>query len=191
MWECHGVPLRPSITAVALAAALWMLGSGLAQAQQQERTLEQRLTRPDMTLTAKEQGKGGFGGGKSFSTGNANSKKSFLGLPRFPLKSFFGAKTYQNNSGKSFWTSEFKPTQKSETMGNKKSLFGSDKSFEVKSATLAKADATEAGKGYQATNTFQTKSTKMEGKSQKSLDQEHSKKEMTIDEVRELLNKNK
>jgi len=164
---------------------LFLLASSLAHAQQQERKMEDRIMRPDMTLGAAEQNKG-FGTQKSFSSSSSSSSKPFSFLPHFALKGFF-SKTYSGS--KNYWTGDYQPYARNSNLGLAKAPQGSEKHFETK--TMAVSDAREGGKGYAANSIFPTKQGHQEGKSQKALTQETAGKPMSIDEVRDLLNKNK
>ena len=178
MWEDSGVNLRLSIS-------LLLLATGLARAQQQERTLEQRIMKPDMTMDANEQKKG-FRSEKSFGTTNANGDKHFSLFPQFSLKSFF---TSSYSDSKSYWTGDYKPGSKGSTLAKNGNFQDAGKRYDTK--TMAVSEAREAGKSYNKSSNFATKETREVGKSQKALDQQHAQKEMSIDEVRDLLNKSK
>lgn len=155
-----------------------------AHAQQQERKLEERLTRPDMTLSNPAQNKA-FNGGKSFtSTANSHAAaKPFLFSRWFRSKQF---------STKSFTSENYTPGELKIPLSEaqtKESRQG-EKVYQTKAAEVSEAregDKPFAAGGYAGTRQFHG-----QGKSQKALDQKYANQEpMTIDQVRELLNKNK
>jgi hypothetical protein len=157
-----------------------------ARAQDQEQKLIDRLERPDMTLQNPAQTKS-FYGGKTFNaTGNPNVKtfyiKEHASIPQYQTRGFWGSKK-NSAADQKFATSAANTT-------GRYAIPNSDKNFATKKAAVK--DSPDAGKTY-ATNSYSNvHETKVRGTAQGSIDREYGgKKPMTIDEVRELLNKNK
>ncbi len=153
-----------------------------ARAQEQERKLADRLLRPDMSLANAAQDKKftAVGGtsvdkkfvAKSFSTGDERTMKSFGGTRSF-FSRVFGTRTFtraeasaQSNARISYANAQFK---------TKESSLVRPASDSTKTARVRE---------YAGKKPFLGKGTR-----QKILSQED--KPLTIDEVRELLNKNK
>lgn len=185
-------PMRSLLVILFLFAAC-----GIAHAQQQERKLLDRLDKPDLNESF-------FAEKKGFSTkefGGAHSAvlKEFHGLKKFTTKDFM---TGSYGGAKSFWMGDFKFSAASASTKGKHVILNLDKPFDTKAAQVK--TAREAEKGYKvreyATNQFAVR-----GTSQDRFDKEGPKalegqtavgwtgkmQTMTIDQVRDLLNKNK
>lgn len=153
------------------------------RAQEQERKLVDRLLRPDMTLQNSEQKK------KFIADGTSINKKASVGT--FYVEKKFNSKTFSG-------TREFSAQQ-----FNSRSFHGSRSAFEnssqqpVGNSRLAyptqtargprnvpQSDKKIASRAYAENRPFLD-----QGKSQKSLNRQNAP--LTIDQVRELLNKNK
>jgi len=156
-----------------------------AGAQVQERKLEERLTRPDMTLSNAAQNKS-FDAAKSFenSTGNRVLTKEFFFTRWFRPKEF---QTKEFNS-KSYAAADRKlPVSDARTKAETRDAV---KRYETKAAPVN--DARESNKSFATSEYASAREFRGKGKSQKLLDQEYANREpMSIDQVRELLNKNK
>ena len=167
-----------SVALLALAAFL-----PAACAQVQEKKLSERIMNPDMTLEYSPQSKS-FGGGKGYQDpkrGNA-IVKDFYFTEKYSPKGF-ATKDFRS---KNFSMGDFKFDTKT---ANVKTSRDAGKAYETKSATVK--DARESGKTYGTSTFAQTREHIERGKAQGSLDAEQKKGPKTIDDVRELLNKNK
>jgi len=167
-----------------------LLGSLPLHAQQQERKLLDRIQRPDMNLGNPLQSKNYEG------TGNLKIKsawlgdKSFAGTKAAPLKEFSGARSFLGI--KNPWFGKRTYDTKLASLTGRGGLAKLDTGYAVKdAATRAFPSATKSpslNSGDVAVRPFLN-----QGGTQGALDQisDKVKKEMTIDEVRELLNKNR
>ena len=159
--------------------------SFVARAQEQEKKLTDRLLRPDMTLASTEQNKKFIAVGgtpvdkefvaKSFSTSEATSK-SFAGTKGFFAR-VFGTKTYT----------------RAEAAANAKTnadIAYANTQFATKESSLIRPSSDSSRKvraqDYADQGPFLAKGTRQE-----ILNQQQENKPLTIDEVRELLNKSK
>ena len=153
------------------------------RAQEQERKLVDRLLRPDMTLQNSEQKK------KFIADGTSINKKASVGT--FYVEKKSNSKTFSGT--REFSTQQF----------NSRSFHGSRSAFEnssqqpIGNSRLAyptqtargprnapQSDKKVASRSYAENRPFLD-----QGKSQKSLNRQNAP--LTIDQVRELLNKNK
>ncbi len=168
------------------------LSAGALFAQQQERTLAERLnyipTKPGEgwanPLATKQFNKasvvntdgnvkaGAYSGEKEFDAGTYSNTRSFFGIknPWFGRKVF---KTEQENLTTKY---ELKATEKQ---------FSTDKA-RVKSFSETDRVPIDSLEGAAETRPFL-----VPGKSQKALDQQSNHQELTIDDVRKILNKNR
>ena len=160
-----------------------LLGIATASAQEQDRKLLDRLLKPDMSLSNKEQDKQFTAGGatidkkartKSFYVQDRRAEKQFV-TGRFSHKtvrhqfvalSAAGRRTFLRTSDRGIWTSA--------TQLPVIAMFG-----RLRKATLRSRRLRSAARVHSSCR----------GKSQKALSQQD--KPLTIDQVRELLNKNK
>ncbi len=121
--------------------------------------------------------------GKTFNgTGTGVQLKEFYIAPRsnlkeFPTKAFSSATFAQSDI--TFATKD--ASTKKDTRD--------EKTYETKAAPVK--TARESGKAYDTRDYADSHQFIPDGKSQKALDQQRAQKPMTIDQVRELLNKNK
>lgn len=186
-WTEHGccgidLPVRFFGLAVWTLLACVALAPRCAMAQQQERKLAERLMQPDMTLGAYEQNKT-FGQGKGFRTDSKAQVKEFYFTGRFKPDKEFSTKEFRS---KEFGGRDAKfETKEAPTKTNQ----AADKRFETKSADVK--DARESNKAFSTTAYANAKDAQVHGTAQGSIDEEHNKGPKTIDDVRELLNKNK
>lgn len=163
------------------------LALSAAFGQQQDKKLIDRIQRPDMQLGNPLQSKSYeaatginikrvYYAEKNFSTSQSGAVKDFSGV-----RSFFGIKNP--------WFGKLTYDAKPATLGAN-SGFDPAKSYNVKSAATVpfKFPSTASQSPSQAVS---TKSFLMQGKASGAMQQlsEKVRKEMTIDEVRELLNK--
>jgi hypothetical protein len=165
-----------------LAVGVLLLALCPARAQEQERKLIDRIMKPDTTLQNDAQNK------KFKADGKSVDKRATVGT--FYLEQKPTAKKFSNTRDVS--TTNF--NSRSFNAGNKanaQQLSQQQAATSTYNTTLANGvgparDQTksEKGRAYSGNRPFVDK-----GKSQKSLDRKN--RPMTIDEVRELLNKNK
>ena len=182
-----------------LLPALLVLGSflgGSLCAQDQERKLEQRILKPDMSKPFNLE-KAPFGGKRAYQGSSANVKEFYAPQRYGPRE--YQAKDFTGSKGSWFGNAKFN-TESAAPKGK----------FEIPNATrkadtktLAVDDARESSKTMK-TSKYATGEITWRGRSQDKLDSEKggpgdSKplgysgdfKVMSIDDVRELLNKNK
>jgi hypothetical protein len=164
-------------------SALLLTALSCLRAQDQERKLIDRLLRPDMTLQNSEQKR------KFIADGTSINKKA--SVDAFYVEKKSNAKTFSGT--RDFSTQQF----------NSRSFHGSHNAFENSSRQAGgnsrhayptqpargprnapQSDKKVAGQAYAENRPFLD-----EGKSQKSLNRQNAP--LTIDQVRELLNKNK
>ena len=167
---------------IATALVLLPLRSRLS-AQVQEQKLLDRLLKPNTALQNDAQSK------QFVPRGQTNTKtastKSFFFARRSPEKQFQGGR---NVTPQAFQTSSSRFSQKQADLSTRNKIPKAEKAYPM-TAYADTGAATDAEKvmptaGFAGNRKFEGR-----GKSQKSLSaQDHS---MTIDEVRELLNKNK
>lgn len=173
-----------------------LLSAGLVSvsAQEQEKTVQEKLFgKPDMSLEYVPRSFGGERVLKEFKVPDMRIRP-FLFRERFAAKEFntevFKAKdystknflsgkdAYQTKDGLANWRSSAAPNSLTKDAGGLRN-------FET-------AQAGESNKSKSNDKSFETKGTVVPGKSQKELDETyHGKPALTIDQVRELLNKNK
>ena len=157
-----------------------MISTGLARAQDQENKLVDRLLRPDMTLTNSAQNKEFTGAGgapvdkkfvaKSFYAGDERTTKSFTGEKDFFAKGF-----------------ETKKFARAERAANTK-MANANAEFATRKSSLIRTTSDE-GKVAKTRDYADSRPFLAKGTRQKILSQQD--KPLTIDEIRELLNKSK
>jgi hypothetical protein len=167
-----------------LVASLFLLGAlSCLRAQDQERKLVDRLLRPDMTLQNNEQKK------KFIADGTSINKKANVGT-------FYAEK--KSNSKRFSQTREFSTRQV-----DSRAFHGSHIAFENSSRQAIGSsrrtystqpardphDVPQSGKKVASHPYAENRPFLDQGKSQKSLNRQNAP--LTIDQVRELLNKNK
>jgi hypothetical protein len=167
-----------------LASCLALLTAlSCVRAQEQERKLVDRLLRPDMSLQNSGQKKRFIPDGTSinqkatvgtFYIEKKSNSKTFLGTNEFSTRevnsrSFHGSRSAFKNSSQ-------------HVMGN------SGRAYPTQ-AVLASRHAPQSGKKVSNTAYAENRPFLGEGKSQKSLNRQNAP--LTIEQVRELLNKNK
>jgi len=166
-----------------LATTLVLLSGWLAHAQEQEKKLLDRLLKPDMSLQNHAQD-------RQFVVGGAPLEK------KARTKTFPVAK---RQADKAFWNTREVPASEFHTQANRDAKLQANLDTRTK---LARADVpyvagsygtvrspVEAAKSVPATQFAGNRSFQGRGKSQKALSAQD--RPMTIDQVRELLNKNK
>ena len=155
-----------------------------ARAQDQEKKLVDRLLKPDTTMQNDAQNKKFIGDGSSpvnkrasvgtFYVHQKTHSKNFSGTRDFSTTQFY-SQTYHGGR-KAYETSS------QQGITNARSAYANQTARGVRDAPQSGKKV--ASRGYAGTRPFLD-----EGKSQKSLNQQNAP--MTIDQVRELLNKNK
>jgi hypothetical protein len=152
-------------------------------AQDQERKLVDRLLRPDMTLQNSEQKKKFIADGTSinkkasvgtFNVEKKSNSKSFSGTREFSTRQF-NSRSFQGSR------SAFENSSQ-QAMGNSRLAFPTQSARGARNAPQSNKKV--ASRAYAENRPFLD-----QGKSQKSLNRQNAP--LTIDQVRELLNKNK
>ena len=163
--------------------ALLLAALSCVRAQEQEKKLVDRLLKPDMDLKNEAQDKKFIAGGSainkratvgSFYLQKKSNSNIFWGIPDFLAHPFKSRSFHSRDSA--FNTS---PNQ---TIGNSRFAFTNQTPRGVRDAS--QSDNKVAVRGYGNNRPFLE-----EGKSQKSLNRQNAP--LTIEQVRELLNKNK
>ena len=153
------------------------------RAQDQERKLVDRLLRPDMTLQSSEQKKKFIADGTSinkkarvgtFYVEKKSKSKTFLGTRELSIQQF-GSRPF-HGSRSAFQSSS------QQAVGNSRLAYPTQSARGPRNAS--QSDKKVASRAYAENRPFLE-----QGKSQKSLNQQNAP--LTIDQVRELLNKNK
>jgi len=155
-----------------------------ASGQDQEKKLVDRLLKPDMTLQSDAQNKKFTGDGSASINKRASvgtfylhqkpRSKNFSGTRDFSTTQFY-SKTYHGGRS-AYEVSSHQP------MANSRPVYANQTARGVRDAPQSGKKV--ASRGYAGSRPFLD-----EGKSQKSLNRENAP--LTIDQVRELLNKNK
>jgi hypothetical protein len=178
--------LRQPLEVRKLAGVLLILITVLcaASAQDQERKLLDRLLKPDMTLQNDAQNKKFVADGSSpinkqakigtFYVRQKTHSGKFSGTRDFSTTQFY-SRTYQGGR-------KANETSSRQGIANSHSAYANQAAPGVRNAPQSGKQV--ASRGYAGTRPFLD-----EGKSQKSLNQQNAP--LTIDQVRELLNKNK
>jgi hypothetical protein len=154
----------------------------IVQAQTQERSLVDRLLKPDMSLQNSEQNK------KFRADGESIDKHATVGAFYFENKSnpraFFGSRDFQSRQfdARSFADQKRRSSSSDKRVSAVSTYPGSSLQYPVREAY--DHDKAAQGREFAGQRPFLER-----GKSQKFLD--HPNAPMTIEQVRELLNKNK
>ena len=169
------------------SVAIWLLflaGLPCLRGQDQERKLVDRLLKPDMTLQNDAQKK------KFIADGNASINKratvgAFYVQKKSNQKNFsgttqFSAEKFNSRSFQSKRSSFDVPSQ--QAVGNSPPVYANQSARDVR-------DASQSGKKVPVRPYGQNRPFLDEGKGQKSLNRQNAP--LTIEQVRELLNKNK
>ena len=155
-----------------------------ARAQEQEHKLVDRLLRPDMSLASTEQD-------KKFTTVGGTSvdqkfvAKSFYSGDEKLTKSFWGVKIF---SAKEFETRGFSRSDAAANARTNAEIANASTEFPTKKSSLVRT-ASEEGRSAKVRDYADNRPFLGEGTRQNVLSREN--KPLTIDEVRELLNKSK
>jgi hypothetical protein len=166
-----------TISVLLLAAPSWL------RAQDQERKLIDRLLRPDMTLQNSEQKK------KFFADGTSIHKKARVGT--FYVEKKPNSKTFSGT--RDFSTRQFNSRpfhgSRSATENSSQQTAGNSRLAYPTQAARGPRDAAQSDKKVPSRAYAENRPFLDQGKSQKSLNRQNAP--LTIDQVRELLNKNK
>lgn len=165
-----------------LIFALVFLGGSFARAQEQEQKLLDRLLKPNMSLQSVDQTK------QFVATGEVMTKKApmrwFLFKRRGDEKQFAGVKQFQ---AKNFATTRSRFAGQKANTSTRNKLTNIDQPYAT--TAYVTRDAHDSRKVSETGDYAGVRPFLDRGKSQKSLSAHD--RPMTIDEVRELLNKNK
>ena len=158
------------------------IGAASVRAQEQENKLVDRLLKPDMTLGNPAQNKQ-FNGTGTTPVDKKFEAKSFYTRHEKTTKSFSDGKDF---SAKGFEAGKYPRAEKAAD-ANGEPTYARTK-FSTQESSLVRA-ATEDGKVAQTREYSESRPFLAEGTRQKILSQQD--KPLTIDEIRELLNKSK
>jgi hypothetical protein len=187
--DCGQFPLQESHRFVSLSSVRWLPPALLillllprVQAQEQERKLIDRLLRPDLTLQNSAQN-------KKFAI-KSTSDDGPLKMRRFFWQRKMMTKTFSNTrnfSTRSFQTNSFENRHKTAASLSAKTVDKSNFAFETQTVEVRPVSDSEkkiSGNDFAGNRPFLG-----QGNSQKALSAQD--KPLTIEQVRELLNKNK
>ena len=153
-----------------------------ARAQEQENNLVNRLLRPDTSLSNSAQNKK-FTAVEGTSVDKKFGAKEFYSGDARPTKSFWGAKSFLS---KTFGTGKYARAEAAANAKANAELAYASREFETKKSSLA-SSSPFAGKSAKTRDYADNLTFLGEGTRQKQLSQQDHP--MTIDEVRDLLNK--
>jgi hypothetical protein len=159
-----------------------LVAFSFARAQDQESKLVERLLRPDMTLQNTAQNK------KFIADGPSINKKATVGTFYFQQKS--NSKSFSNTrefSAREFNSRSFQGTRAASSVSSQQPIKNSQPSYSTRTARVR--DAHDADKAATSQAFAGNRSFLGQGKSQKALNRKNAP--FTIEQVRELLNKNK
>ena len=166
-----------------LTPLLVLIAFSFAGAQDQESKLVERLLRPDMTLQSTTQNK------KFIADGTSINKKATVGTFYFHEKS--NSKSFSNTrkfSATPFNSQSFQGARGASGISSQQPIGNSQPSYSTRTARGVRdvhdADKAAAGRAFAGNRPFLD-----QGKSQKALNRKNAP--LTIEQVRELLNKNK
>lgn len=168
---------------LAISVSLLLTALSCLRAQDQERKLVDRLLRPDMTLQSSEQKK------KFIADGTSINKKASVGT--FYVEKKSNSKTFSGTrelSTRQFDSRPYHGSRSASENSSKQAIGNSQRTYPTQPARgprdLPQSDKKVPSRAYAENRPFLD-----QGKSQKSLNRQNAP--LTIDQVRELLNKNK
>jgi hypothetical protein len=164
-------------------SVLFLAGASCLRAQDQERKLVDRLLRPDMTLQSSEQKK------KFTADGTSINKKASVGT--FYVEKKQDSKTFSKTrefSTRQFNSRPFHGNRSAFEDSSRQAMGNSRFAYPTQTARGSR-DAPQSNKKVASRGYAQNRPFLDQGKSQKSLNRQNAP--LTIDQVRELLNKNK
>ena len=174
------------ILAPALIAALAV--PGFLGAQEQERKLLDRIQRPNTELTNPMQGKSFLGGGGVEMKEAALGRGAFAGVKSAPMKEFAGTRSFFGIKNPWFGNRVFET--KSASLSGGGGLGNLEAAYPVRDAVTR--DFSSSGKKANFNSAdIPARPFVVSGEAQGAFEQLSEKihKEMTIDDIRELLNK--
>lgn len=157
-------------------------------AQQQERKLLDRIHRPDAQLTNPMQEKAFVGGGGLKIQDAASGRAAFAGVKSAPLKEFAGTRSFLGVKNPWFGSRVFETKDASlSALGGLAKL---DAAYPVRDAATREFSMSKKSAGLDGAD-VPIRPFLIRGEAQGALEQisDKVKKEMTIDDIRELLNK--
>ena len=169
---------------LSLFFALALLGASSAGAQVQERKLVDRLLNPNLSLQNNAQNKR-FNAGTAAVTTKKAPTKFFSVATRRKEKEFRGLRAFRTGN---FSTATAPNTNRQANLGTRTRIATPQLSTSS-SAYAGARPAIATNKKYDVSSFRGNRPFLVQGKSQKALSAQD--RELTIDEVRELLNKNK
>jgi hypothetical protein len=166
------------------ATCLWLLAAfSFAAAQDQESKLVDRLLRPDMTLQNTAQNK------KLIADRTSINKQASVGTfyvqKKSNSKSFTGTRDF---SARQFDSQSFHGTRSASGISSQQAIGNSRPAYATRTARGPR-DAPQSDKKVASRSYAENRPFLDQGKSQKSLNRKNPP--LTIEQVRELLNKNK
>ena len=167
--------------------ALLAIGCGAARAQEQERKLIDRIQNPDRTMASPMQGKSFGAAGAASAASFQGAGRSFGGADKAAVKTFAGTRSFFGI--KNPWFGEKVYPAGASPLGKAGSAVLADRVYPVADAAVRTAPQASQ-KTADAAKVVPTVDFDGKGGAQGALDQitDRIQKEMTIDDVRELLN---
>jgi hypothetical protein len=167
-----------------LAACLLLAAFSCARGQDQERNLVDRLLKPDMSLQNTAQNKL-FIASNGASINKHATTSAFCVEKKSNSKTFCGAREF---SAWQFNARSFHGSNNAANFSSRKQITNSNRTYSTQTARSPR-DAHEAGRTVDALIFAGSRPFLDQGKSQKALSRQNPP--LTIEQVRELLNKNK
>jgi hypothetical protein len=165
------------------ACLLVLIALSCVHAQDQESKLVDRLLRPDMTLRNTAQNKGFIADGASIN--KKASVGTFYVRKKSNSKSFAGTRDF---STRQFNSQSFQGTRNAPGISSREAIGNSHPVYATRTARGPR-DAPQSDKRIASRSYAENRPFLDQGKSQKSLNRQNAP--LTIEQVRELLNKNK
>lgn len=177
--------MRQILAPALIAVLAWPATLG---AQEQERKLLDRIQRPNTELTNPMQGKSFLGGGGVEMKEAAVGRGAFAGVKSAPMKEFAGTRSFLGIKNPWFGNRVFETKSASLTGGG--GLGKLDAAYPVRDALTREFPGSEK-KVKLNSEGIPLRPFLVSGEAQASFEQltEKVHKEMTIDDIRELLNK--
>ncbi len=161
----------------------FLAGLSCLRAQDQERKLVDRLLRPDMTLQSNEQKK------KFIADGTSINQKATVGT--FYVEKKSRSKTFSGTrelSTQQFYSRPYHGSRRASEFSSLQAIGNPHRTYPTQTARGPR-DAPQSDKKVPSRVYAENRPFLDQGKSQKSLNRQNAP--LTIDQVRELLNKNK
>jgi hypothetical protein len=171
---------------ILVALAILLAATSAAVAQQQENKLMDRLLRPDLTLANSAQNKK-FTNTQTAATFNKPARTRTFSVARKPAqRTFSGERTF---TPRQFAAPRFRAGDSAANIATRTQLTKNDAVFVTSAAPASTLVAPESNETAPAREYAGTRPFLGKGKSQKALSAQD--KPLTIEQVRELLNKSK